>query len=130
MFVLALASCSRGIETKEAVRQGIIDHLSTQTGLNVNAMQIDVTSLSFRKDEADATVAFRPKGSSGTSAGMTMGYTLERKGNRWVVKGRRDAAGSPHGGGGEMPMAKPADPNSPLPPGHPSTSPNPSGSKQ
>ena len=128
--MLAFVSCSRGIETKEAVRQGIIDHLSTRTGLDVSAMQIDVTSVSFRKDEADATVAFRAKGSNVQSAGMTMSYTLERKGNRWVVKGRRDASGSPHGAGGDMPMGKPADPNSPLPPGHPPTSPNPPGSKQ
>jgi hypothetical protein len=41
---------------------------------------------------------------------MQMQYTLERKGDRWVVKGRRDSGGLPHGG---TPGA--------MPPGHPPT---------
>ena len=109
--VLFLGGCSRGLETKEAVRQGVIDHLAKRSGINVGSMQVDVTSVSFRGNEADATVSFRAKG-GGAGQGMTMNYTLEKKGNAWVVKSRSDAGGSPHGsmgapGGGQMPSGHP-----------------------
>ncbi|MEN6533533.1 MAG: hypothetical protein ABFD89_07715 [Bryobacteraceae bacterium] len=106
-----LTGCNRGIESKEAVRQAVIDHLADKAGMNVSSMQIDVASVSFRKDEADATVLFRAKGGGGSQS-MTMNYTLERKGNRWVVKGRSES-GMPHGamGGGAQGQQ--------MPPGHP-----------
>jgi len=103
--------CNRGLDTKEAVRQAVIDHLSSRSNLNVASMQVDVTSVSFRGAEADATVAFRPKGSA-AGGSMTMSYKLEKKDSRWVVKGKSDAGGMPHGamsGGatGEMPAGHP-----------------------
>jgi hypothetical protein len=73
-------------------------------------MQVDVVSVAFRQNQAEATVSFRLKGSEGSS-GMTMSYSLEKQGNRWAVKGRADSAGSPHGAGGEMPQG--------MPEGHP-----------
>ena len=105
-----LAGCSRGLETKEAVRQGVIDHLAAKSGISVGAMQIEVASVSFRGKEADATVIFRAKGAQG-GPGMTMNYTLEQKGSRWVVKSRADAGGMPHVGAGA--------PAGQMPPGHP-----------
>ena len=110
-----LAGCSRGLETKEAVRQGVIDHLAAKSGISVGAMQIEVASVSFRgkeegRKEADATVIFRAKGAQG-GPGMTMNYTLEQKGSRWVVKSRADAGGMPHAGAGA--------PAGQMPPGHP-----------
>lgn len=107
---LLLVGCQRGAQTPEAVRQGVIDHLSSRPGLTIdlNAMNIEVTSVSFRQNEADATVSFRPKGGS-AGAGMEMRYTLERKGDRWAVKGKAEAAGAPHGSGmgGGMPSGHP-----------------------
>ncbi len=99
------------------MRQGVIDYLSSKSDLNISQMQVDVSSVSFRQDEADVTVSFRPKGGS-AEAGMQMRYTLERKGNRWVVKGK---GAGPHS---QMPGAaqgtgQPAGPGDPLPPGHP-----------
>lgn len=95
-------ACGRGIQNEAAVRQGVIDYLSTRSDLNISQMQVDVTSISFRQNEADATVSFRPKGGE-ASSGMQMRYTLERKSNRWVVKGR---GAGPHGQ--QMPGAPPA----------------------
>jgi hypothetical protein len=146
---LVLLGCgSRGAQNETAVRQGVIDYLAQRTDLNMKMMQVDVTSVSFRQDEADATVSFRPKGAAG--GGMQMRYTLERQGSRWVVKGKgRPGAGqephgkvpgggmpgagqSPHGGAampGGMPGGAPATgtPNPDLPPGHPAV--NPPGAK-
>ncbi len=79
-------------------------------------MQVEIASVSFRQNEADALVSFRPKGSTDASTGMQMQYTLEKKGGRWVVKGKRDSGKSPHGGGGAM---TPAPQDGVMPPGHP-----------
>lgn len=120
-----LIGCRRDIQNTAAVRQGILDYLAKRPDLV--AMDVNVASVAFRKDEADATVYFRAKdGPAGN--GMEMNYILERKGNQWVVKGRAGsgAAGNPHGTAG--PNSRPAGENphgfSPqgapaLPPGHP-----------
>ncbi len=132
MILLGLLSfaCSRGIQNEQAVRQGVVDYLAAKSDLNMSQMEVDVTSVSYRADEADATVSFRPKG-GGAQSGMQMRYTLERKGGRWVVKGR---GAGPHsqsaapGGAGQMPPGHPPMGGAPsnatpgggqMPAGHP-----------
>jgi hypothetical protein len=112
-LALFMTACSRDIQSKEAVRQAVIDHLSGRQGLDLDlsAMSVDVTAVTFRENEAEATVSFQPKGGGG---GMSMQYTLERQGNRWTVKTKTETGGSPHGEGG---MGAP--PQGDLPPGHP-----------
>jgi len=101
------------------------------------AMDVNVTSVAFRQDEATATVHFQAKGNNTPGAGMNMQYVLERKGNQWEVKGRA-GSGAPHAG---MPQGAPGAPGDgtgsigampntgtgsigampqTLPPGHPS----------
>jgi hypothetical protein len=109
--LVPLGACSRGIQSEAAVRQGVIDYLSSRADLNISSMQVDVTSVAFRENEADATVSFRPKG-SGAESGMQMRYTLEKKGSRWVVKGKGSGAGAGHG-------MSPNPAGSQMPPGHP-----------
>ena len=104
--------CNRASESKEAIRESVIAHVSSK--VNVGSMDVDVTSISFKGNEADATVSFRPKG-AGPSSGLQMQYTLEQKSGKWVVKDKAQAGGSPHGampsggaaGGGEMPPGHP-----------------------
>jgi hypothetical protein len=96
------------LDNKEAVRQAVIDYLAERSNLNVSSMNIEVTSVVFRGNEADATVSFQPKG--GGAQGMEMRYALEKEGNRWVVKGR-GAGHAGQGMEGGMPGA--------MPPGHP-----------
>jgi len=117
-----IAACSRDIQNTAAVRQGVVDYLkarTAQTGLDMNLMQLDVTSISFQGGtQARATVAFRPKTVAESGAAMTMNYTLDRKGDKWVVRGHGETGANPHG--------TPAPgPTGALPPGHP-----PMGSKQ
>jgi hypothetical protein len=116
--LLLMAGCNRGLENPDAVRSAILDYLATQKGLNVANMQVDVTALTFRQNEADATVSFRPKGTSG-GAGMTMKYTLEKKGSAWAVKGRTEQGGTPHGATGMPPGAMPGAMPGTMPSGHP-----------
>lgn len=126
--VVLLAACSRDIQNADAVKQGVIDYLqarTAQTGLDVNSMQLDVTSVSFAKNQANATIFFRPKDGQ---SGMQMNYTLDRKGNKWVVRGHAESGANPHGNGmqqQELPPNHPAIPQSEtqpggaLPEGHP-----------
>jgi hypothetical protein len=103
LLMVCLAGCNRGVQNKDAVRQGVLDHLS-QLQLNVASMNVEVTSVEFNGNQAEATVSFSPKGGNATQ-GMSMRYQLELRGGRWVVVGRKDAGSSPHGGG--MPSAPP-----------------------
>lgn len=122
----ALTGCNRASQSKEAIRQSVIDYVSSK--VNVGSMDVDVTSIEFKGAEADATVAFRPKGGDPAS-GLQMRYTLEQKSGNWIVKDKSQAGGAPHGAGA-MPSAQAGNPHggaSPgeasgggqLPPGHP-----------
>ena len=137
---LLLGACSRDIQNSDAVRAGVLDYLKSnqsRIGLDPNGMQIDVTSVSFQKDEARATVAFRPKAGGDTAGPMMINYVLDRKGGKWVVRGRTENGANPHGGGavpGSAPEGAPAPGGQALPPGHPSAAPSatpsPEGGKQ
>jgi hypothetical protein len=112
-FGLALGGCKKNIQTNEAVRQALLNHLANNKGLNVASMDIDIQQLTFRENEADVLVGFAPKG-EGAANSMRMQYTLERKGNQWVVKQRSDS-----GGMGAHGAAAPPEGETALPPGHP-----------
>jgi hypothetical protein len=101
--MMCLAGCNRGVQNKDAVRQGVLDHLA-QIQMNVASMSVEVTSVEFNGNQADATVSFSPKGGNGAQ-GMSMRYQLEKKDGHWVVMGRKDAGSSPHGGGAMPPAA-------------------------
>jgi hypothetical protein len=109
---LVLAACSKNIQNPDAVKQGVVEYLSARAstmGLDMNAMDVNVNSVSFEKDLARASVSFVPKGMPG-GGGMSMDYVLERKGNKWAVKGREANPASSHGGQqlpGSMPSGHP-----------------------
>jgi len=133
LICVVLAGCHRNIGNEDAVKRGVMDYLSTRQGLNIASMDVSVTSMVFRQNEVYATVAFSPKGSNAAQP-MTIAYTLEKKGDRWVVKPRAEAgnphggmSASPHGGGMGVPEV-PGSPAGALPPGHP-TAPPPSAPK-
>ena len=114
LAICVLIGCNRASQSQEAIRAGVIDYLSGK--VNVGAMDVDVVSIDFKGNEADATVAFRAKGAS-ASSGLQFRYTLEQRSGKWVVKDKAQAGGSPHGaatnpGGGELPAGHP-----PLEPG-------------
>jgi len=47
-------------------------------------MQVEVTKVSFRKDEADATVSFRPRGPTDPNAGMANKIIAPWERAEWV----------------------------------------------
>ena len=91
--VVLLAACSRDIQNKEAVRQAVLDSLrarAQETGLNMDGMEVDVTAVSFAKDQARATVTFRVKGAAQQQP-VRVEYLLDRQSNKWVVRSRGEA---------------------------------------
>ena len=122
LSIALFSGCKKDIKNDDAVRQGIMNYLSKRPDLL--AMDVNVTSVAYRQDEATATVRFQAKGNTSPGASMTMQYVLERKGNEWNVKGR--AGASDHGA---QALPPPSDgsgagsigamPNTPMPPGHP-----------
>jgi len=117
---LLLSSCAKDIQNTEAVRQGVIDYLkqrSTEIGIDMNAMDVKVTSATFEKDVARAAVSFVPKGMP-EGAGMAMNYVFDRKGDKWAVRRSESGMATPHGG--EIPGGAPTGhPPSGMPAGHP-----------
>jgi hypothetical protein len=115
LITLTAAGCGKNIQNPDAVKQGVMDYLKERAstmGLNMDAMDATVNSVSFEKDVARAAVMFSVKGAPG--GGMSMEYVLDRKGDKWVVRSKQMSsppAGGPSG-------ASPADA---LPPGHPPT---------
>ena len=112
---LLFVGCSKNIQNPEAVRSAVMEYLNAraaQTGLDMNAMQVEVGATTFEKDTARATVSITPKGIGGP--GMQMTYNLDRKGDKWVVR----PGGSPHGTV-PPPNSSGAPGGQALPPGHP-----------
>jgi hypothetical protein len=113
VLLIGTAACNRGNQNKEAIRQGVVDHLAGSS-INVAAMDLDVTSVSYDGDKADATVMFKPKGVP-AAQGMTLHYQMQEKGGRWQVVGIQDSGHSttqpgtpnPHEGGVEGPADNP-----------------------
>jgi hypothetical protein len=106
-----LNACKADIQNKDAVRESIVDYLrarQAKTGLIMDNMDVEVSTISFSSsgNEAHATVKFTSKAGRG---GMNMPYTLDRRGNKWVVR--------PHAEGGENPHGATALPA--MPPNHP-----------
>ena len=105
---LFVGACSKDIQNPDAVRQAIIDDVrarSSQTGLNPDAINVAVSSVSFAPDQAHASVMFTPK--DVPQGGMVMNYVLKRDGNKWVVTNRELGGMAQPNSGGQ------------LPPGHP-----------
>jgi hypothetical protein len=99
LLIAALAACNGAKKSNnDAVRQGVVDYLQSK-GFDVpKAMTVSLKSVDTKGDQADAMVTITPTGGN-EAQGMAMKYHLEQKGEKWVVVGRADAAGSPHGGG-------------------------------
>ena len=107
---LCLVACSKNIDTPEAVKEGVLKDIAKK--VDIQAMDVNVDSVSFREKEADAKVSFKPKGGP-ASQSITMTYSLERQGDEWHIKSRNMQAHE---------QQQPSAPGQPaMPPGHPMT---------
>lgn len=83
---LLLGACAKNIDNKEAVQDGVRKGVAKR-GIDPNQMDVNVTSVQFHGNTADATVQFAAKGQP-VGGGLTVNYQLERVKDEWVVKAR------------------------------------------
>jgi hypothetical protein len=115
VLAVLLVSCNNGMRTREAVERDIRKSVGRRGDLNMNNLDVTVNSVNFHGNKADAVVGFMPKGGL-ISQGMTMRYTLEQRGNEWVIINRQMSDMHAHTGA----AGAPGNSAGPLPPGHPS----------
>jgi glycerate kinase len=118
LVLATLTGCSKSIDNIDSVKQGVLKDIPKD--INVGAMDVNVVSVSFRGQEADAVVTFAAKGGPPM---MSMNYTMERKSNEWHIKKRANGDIQKHAGAGGGAGAATAPPitgnETTLPPGHP-----------
>ncbi|MCH6553313.1 MAG: hypothetical protein ACE10I_07885 [Candidatus Acidiferrales bacterium] len=103
LFVLTLSACQQDpADPKAEIEAAIHDHLSKQSGLALDKMEMEVQQVDVRGETAEARVVFRIKQGEGE---MLFRYLLRRADDRWVVE-RGTSGGA-------------------LPPGHPPMTPSP-----
>ncbi len=111
-------ACKPKTDDKDAIRSGVIKHLAALNMLNMNAMDVKVTQATVNGNQAQAEVEIRSKGGDPNAAPMQIGYSLEKRGEEWVVlKSTGMGSGMQHPGPGEAPPAG-STPGA-MPPGHP-----------
>ena len=136
-LLVLFAGCKKQESDADAIRSGINQHLASLKTLNLNAMDMNITSVSVQGNQAQAQVEFKPKTGAPQGAGMQVAYSLEKQNGIWVVQNTQPVGGSiQHPGPGENPHMNTAPPSSgpmpnfrdlvpgggnpnALPPGHP-----------
>jgi hypothetical protein len=153
--LFGFGACKKQASDNDAIRAGILQHLTAIGTLNMSAMDMDVRSVSISGNQAHAEVEFRPKTGGAPGAGMHVSYNLEKRDGAWVVLKTESLGGMiQHPNPGQNPHTNPdvhsgALPNfneimnpsgapaqGALPPGHPQvnspqqTRPQPGGQSQ
>lgn len=84
-MLLAMGGCKKKVSDNDAIRAGILQHLTAIGTLNMSAMGMDIRSISVNGNQAHAEVEFRPKTGGAPGAGMQVAYDLEKRDDAWVV---------------------------------------------
>jgi len=114
-LLLLTGACKSKTDENAAIRDGIVKHLTSVNGLNVNNMTIVVSQATVNDDKAQASVDIRAKSGEPGAPAMQLTYELQKQGDEWVVLKGQATGGMQHPAPGEMPA------QTDLPPGHPST---------
>jgi len=114
-LVLLAGGCKAKTDNKDAIRDGVVKHISGMNGLNMNNMTITVTKATVNGDKAQADVDIRAKNGDPGSPPMQVSYELQKQGDEWVVLKGQATGGMQHPAPGSMP------PPGTMPPGHPQT---------
>lgn len=149
LALLFAGACKKQQNDNDAIRAGIMQHLTSVGTLNLSAMEMEIRNVSINGNQAHAEVEFRPKTGAPPGAGMQVAYNLEKRQGAWVVL-KTEAAGGmiEHPAPGQNPhqsqivhpsdlpnfseILNPAGASAPgtLPLGHPPINPPPGNSQQ
>ena len=77
--LFGFGACKKQVSNNDAIRAGILQHLTAIGTLNMSAMDMDVRSVSINGNQAHAEVEFRPKTGGAPGAGMHVAYNLEKR---------------------------------------------------
>ncbi len=120
LVLLLLTSCAKAPQTKDAIKQAIVDYLAKRDDMMASSMDVEVVSVDFKEKEAEAVASIGPKGAP--ESGIKISYSLEAEGVKWVVKRKPGAApattADPHTApapstGGGLPAGHPPVPATP-----------------
>jgi hypothetical protein len=111
-LLLFTAACKSKTNDKDAIRNGVLKHLASLNMLNMANMDVTVTQATINGNQAQAQVEVRAKGTDPAAGAMQLTYSLEKRGEEWVVLKGTPTGGMAHPAPGEAPP-----PN--LPPGQP-----------
>jgi hypothetical protein len=89
----AAGGCKKRQSDNDAIRAGIMQHLTSVGNLNIGAMDMDIRGVSINGNQAHADVEFRPKTGAAPGAGMQVAYNLEKRDGSWVVLKTQAAGG-------------------------------------
>jgi hypothetical protein len=89
----AAGGCKKQQSDNDAVRAGIMQHLTAVGTLNISAMEMDIRNVSINGNQAHAEVEFRPKTGGAPGAGMQVAYNLEKRDGSWTVLKTQAAGG-------------------------------------
>jgi hypothetical protein len=115
---LVSGACSRHTESaqEKEVRAALEEHLQKQGNLAMNNMTMEIQSVKFNGDTADAQVRFQSKQKPELAVGIH--YVLHRNGDHWEVQSSSPIAGA--GGDShqqsESPNSPHGAPGTPSPP--------------
>lgn len=96
MALLALNACKKQANDNDAIRAGILQHLTSIGTLNMSAMDMDMRRVSISGNRAHAEVEFRVRNSGPPGGGMQVAYDLEKRGGAWVVLKSQPLGGMQH----------------------------------
>jgi len=120
-MLLLAGACSKvqEAEPQRAVRAAIESHLREQRNLSISNMTMQLQSVKFSGDTAEAEVRFQSN--QQPDVAVSVHYQLRRVGDRWEVvssSAMGGQEGNPHGGAspqggsrGPMPPGKPSSPS-------------------
>jgi hypothetical protein len=114
-LLLFAGACKSKTDNKDAIRAGVVKHIASMKGLNANNMDVVVTQATVNGNSAEANVDIRAKNGDPKAPPMQLVYQMQRQGDEWVVIKGQPTGGMAHPGPGEAP------PQGIMPPGHPAT---------
>jgi len=103
--LFGLSACKKQVNDNDAIRAGILQHLTSIGTLNMSAMEMDMRSVAVTGKQAHAEVEFRPKNGGPQGGGMQVAYDLEKRGDAWVVLKSQPLGGMQHPTTGQNPGA-------------------------
>jgi hypothetical protein len=89
-----VSGCKKQQSDNDAIRAGILQHLTALGTLNISAMEMDIRSVSINGNQAHAEVEFRPKTGAAPGTGMQVAYNLEKREGSWTVLKTQAAGGN------------------------------------